>query len=150
MTGSSTQARYKLHILLACCMQLMSNGCAKHNLIMHRLGWRLASSEWLSQACSRRQSVKEVHAHRRARSGGLVTQLVFSGVHAGVHITIALVLMLLLELGVETCVRCDSAKDMKICYQKICQSSCKLKLKVRQESITSRHRCKRAFQSVSF
>ena len=50
---------------------------------------------------------------RRARHGGLATQLVFAGAHLGMHLTAAISLMLLLELATETCIRCVQACDRR-------------------------------------
>ncbi|KAK9823894.1 hypothetical protein WJX72_006230 [[Myrmecia] bisecta] len=44
----------------------------------------------------------------RARSGGVLTQVVFAGMHTGTHLAAAIIAMVLLELGVETCIRYES------------------------------------------
>lgn len=45
---------------------------------------------------------------RRGRTGGMLTQLVFATLHAGTHVAAAIFSVVLLELGVETCIRCDT------------------------------------------
>lgn len=47
----------------------------------------------------------------RARSGGLVTQLLWAWLHISCHLCTAITLMLLVELGTETCIRCGHLQN---------------------------------------
>ena len=59
----------------------------------------------------------------RARSGGLLTQLLFAGAHLAAHLGTAIALMLLLELATETFIRRAATLCRRCNLAMVCEES---------------------------